>query len=199
MQKFKWMLITLIAPEALLVKAVTDYRSVKHHSQMLRKVADEDNVPWSKAHTFFADMGGFAIRFVSEAAVERRSSPHSTHTTLPRPTPAYPEILEKQVSDPQDPADHPQSRVQITDYSSPLQLRINQWSADSTPPGGPPDDGLLSGNAVQANSIQAVQRPDKATKTSELRSPCLTWAGGSAEECGMSRTGEDIASASGLQ
>lgn len=62
-RKVKWMMMALFAPEVLLAKAVTDLRSCLLNSPMLKKLADEDGVPWSKAHTFLADMGGFALRF----------------------------------------------------------------------------------------------------------------------------------------
>ncbi|KAK5993559.1 hypothetical protein PT974_06993 [Cladobotryum mycophilum] len=75
-QKLKWMLATLIAPEALLAKALTDYRSAHLHSKLLQEFADEDGVPWSKTHTFFADMGGFAIRF-SNGPVSWSNNPAS--------------------------------------------------------------------------------------------------------------------------
>lgn len=62
-RKVKWMTITLFAPEFILAKAITDLRSCLKHSPMLQELADEGGVPWSKTHTFLADMGGFALRF----------------------------------------------------------------------------------------------------------------------------------------
>lgn len=62
-RKVKWMMITLFAPEFLLAKAITNLRSCLLHSPILQEFADEDGVPWSKMHTFLADMGGFALRF----------------------------------------------------------------------------------------------------------------------------------------
>lgn len=61
--KVKWMIFTLVVPEALLTKAITDLYSCLLHSPILQELADEDGVPWSKTHTFLADMGGFALRF----------------------------------------------------------------------------------------------------------------------------------------
>lgn len=73
------MMITLIAPEALLAKALTDLRSCQLHSRLLRDLADEDGVPWSNIHTFLADMGGFALRFMpaSNSAKHCRLYPYS--------------------------------------------------------------------------------------------------------------------------
>lgn len=78
-RKAKWMLLTLIAPEAILAKALTDSRSCRLNSRILRDLADEDGVPWSNTHTFLADMGGFALRFkpVSNLAQRRRLSASS--------------------------------------------------------------------------------------------------------------------------
>ena len=56
------MLITVVAPEYLLIKNLGDLSLAKYTSPRLEQLAAEDGVPWSLAHTLFADMGGFAIR-----------------------------------------------------------------------------------------------------------------------------------------
>lgn len=72
-RKVKWMMMTLFAPEALLANAVSDLHSCLLHSPVLKELAEEDGVPWSKTHTFLADMGGFAIRFVpSGQSIDRQ-------------------------------------------------------------------------------------------------------------------------------
>lgn len=86
------MIITLFFPEGILAKAVVDLRSCRLHSHILgapEGFVAQDGVPWSKTHTFFADMGGFALRFSHtsqpiqstcpsgpsvDASVERRQS-----------------------------------------------------------------------------------------------------------------------------
>lgn len=67
-RKLKWMMMTLFAPEALLAIAVSDLHSCLLHSPILKELAEEDGVPWSKTHTFLADMGGFAIRFMPSSS-----------------------------------------------------------------------------------------------------------------------------------
>lgn len=62
-RKVRWMIFTLFAPETILAKAVTERYSCLILNPILKDLADEDGVPWSKSHTFLADMGGFAIRF----------------------------------------------------------------------------------------------------------------------------------------
>ena len=61
--KTKWMLGTLLAPEFLLGKALGDLASARHHVHDFKNLAKTDMVEWSLAHTFFANMGGFVVRF----------------------------------------------------------------------------------------------------------------------------------------
>ncbi|UNI23456.1 hypothetical protein JDV02_009274 [Purpureocillium takamizusanense] len=61
-RKLKWMLATLVAPETLFAFALTDYVSAHEYTRALREAADADGVPWSKTHTYFADMGGVISR-----------------------------------------------------------------------------------------------------------------------------------------
>ncbi|KAM0277067.1 hypothetical protein ACHAQH_006075 [Verticillium albo-atrum] len=77
LQKIKWMIITLIAPEILFARAVAVLRSARHHSKLFRDFATKDEVPWSTTHTIFADMGGFVIEFCSPTHLETESLPHS--------------------------------------------------------------------------------------------------------------------------
>ncbi|KAK6440589.1 hypothetical protein LTR95_003194 [Oleoguttula sp. CCFEE 5521] len=63
LMKLKWMLITLIVPEYILGKAYSDRRSAILHNKDFQELAEEDGVEWSVAHTFLANMGGFAIDF----------------------------------------------------------------------------------------------------------------------------------------
>jgi hypothetical protein len=58
-QTTKWMLVTIIAPEIILGKALGDRKDAKDDLEELQKFAREDNVPWSMTHSLFANMGGF--------------------------------------------------------------------------------------------------------------------------------------------
>lgn len=86
--KLKWMLVTLIFPEYTLGKAYNDFCSVKVHTPDLEDLAREDGVRWSKAHTFLANMGGFAVSFENlvasqSLAAASQSDVRSNHGTHP--------------------------------------------------------------------------------------------------------------------
>ncbi|KFY43266.1 hypothetical protein V494_02047 [Pseudogymnoascus sp. VKM F-4513 (FW-928)] len=60
--KAKWMLITVLAPEATLVYAsIRLIYAHKRHPEF-KALADVDQVPWTLAHTTLAIMGGFVLR-----------------------------------------------------------------------------------------------------------------------------------------
>ncbi|KAK8140155.1 hypothetical protein PG984_000221 [Apiospora sp. TS-2023a] len=61
--KVKWMLFTLLAPEYALGKAFSDFVSVRCLQPRFEVLSKSDGVPWSAAHTHFANMGGFVIKF----------------------------------------------------------------------------------------------------------------------------------------
>jgi hypothetical protein len=62
--KQAWMMVfTLLAPEFLLLKAVSDLHSAGSISKKLGVLAKGDGVPWSMVHSFFSNMGGFVIHF----------------------------------------------------------------------------------------------------------------------------------------
>ena len=58
----KWMLITILAPEILIAKYTGDLMSAWFDAKAKEAYAEEDDVPWTIVHSFFANMGGFAIR-----------------------------------------------------------------------------------------------------------------------------------------
>jgi hypothetical protein len=58
----KWMLVTMVAPEVLLGKALADRKIAKLGLDELQRFAAEDGVPWTLTHSLFANMGGFVIR-----------------------------------------------------------------------------------------------------------------------------------------
>ncbi|ORY11719.1 hypothetical protein BCR34DRAFT_316767 [Clohesyomyces aquaticus] len=63
LRKVKWMAITLLAPEFIMGKAFSDAWSAWRYGGPLKQMAQNDRVPWTTAHTFFADMGGFTLIF----------------------------------------------------------------------------------------------------------------------------------------
>lgn len=54
-------MVTTIAPELLLAKAMQDLGSAQVDLTALQRIASEDGVPWSLTHSLFADMGGFVV------------------------------------------------------------------------------------------------------------------------------------------
>jgi hypothetical protein len=58
----KWMLLTMVAPEFVIGKACADLMQAKEDLQELLKFAEDDHVPWTLAHTYYANMGGFVVR-----------------------------------------------------------------------------------------------------------------------------------------
>ena len=58
----KWMLITILAPELLLGKYTGDLIGARNDAEYMEAYAEQDDVPWTIVHGFFANMGGFAIR-----------------------------------------------------------------------------------------------------------------------------------------
>lgn len=65
--KFKWMILTLILPESLLGKALSEYVIGRHSLRLLKKNGRGKLLPkevdnWTKIHCYYADMGGFVLR-----------------------------------------------------------------------------------------------------------------------------------------
>ena len=82
--KAGWMIVNIIVPEWILVKALTNFLEVRRLKSDFGAQALEDDVPWSDAHTHFANMSGFGISFADldmpQVAVESR--PRSTPTDI---------------------------------------------------------------------------------------------------------------------
>jgi hypothetical protein len=60
------MALNILAPEWPLAKAWSEYCSVSSFVkkfEQLRKELGEDDVPWTRAHVYLANMGGFGIKF----------------------------------------------------------------------------------------------------------------------------------------
>ncbi|UKZ63440.1 uncharacterized protein TrAtP1_004670 [Trichoderma atroviride] len=88
--KAKWMLLNILAPEWPLGKAWSDSMSVKLVKDRFEKLRKEDKVPWSTTHIYFANMGGFGIKFSPANADSNTESVLTTDATpqvLPNSTP----------------------------------------------------------------------------------------------------------------
>ncbi|KAJ9365284.1 hypothetical protein C8Q69DRAFT_441930 [Paecilomyces variotii] len=62
-RKFKWLTVNMIVPEFILALALSDWVLAKKYLAEFEPWAKHDGVEWSLAHTYFANMGGFLIRF----------------------------------------------------------------------------------------------------------------------------------------
>ncbi|KAI4695855.1 uncharacterized protein J4E88_000025 [Alternaria novae-zelandiae] len=88
--KLKWMAVNVVAPEWALGKAWSDYRSVSTLEEAFDVFRKADEVPWSRAHTYFANMGGFAIRFTEEThQAEEELEPNASDPTYNDTTSTY--------------------------------------------------------------------------------------------------------------
>jgi len=86
--KLQWMAVNVVAPEWALGKAWSDYRSVSTFEEEFDVFRKVDEVPWSRAHTYFANMGGFAIRFTAEThQAEEELEPNASDPTYNDTTP----------------------------------------------------------------------------------------------------------------
>jgi len=91
----KWMLITMIAPEAVIGMACYDFYSAKKSLRELRKFAPEDNVPWTLSHSYYANMGGFVIQSGVQEAPP--ATPYITAETAPADN--HPDITDMAIVD----------------------------------------------------------------------------------------------------
>ena len=71
------MLITIIAPEYLLAKGLSDRAAVNSSITELQEIAAKDGVPWTRVHSQFANMGGFVIRAGVSMEGQSRAVPRS--------------------------------------------------------------------------------------------------------------------------
>jgi hypothetical protein len=61
--KLRWMLVTLIAPELLCGVAAEEWLTACKSARFIGERAKDDGVHWTSSHGFFAQMGGFRLRF----------------------------------------------------------------------------------------------------------------------------------------
>ncbi|CAG8032567.1 unnamed protein product [Penicillium olsonii] len=80
------MIISLFAPEFILGQAWSNRRSAILLEDQFEKYQREDNVPWSRSHIHYANMGGFTIQFIGSMN-KQNMEPYNPNTTpghLPR-------------------------------------------------------------------------------------------------------------------
>lgn len=65
-RKIKWLAINMMVPELILALALSDLVTARKYLPECERWAQHDGVEWSLGHTYFANMGGFIIRFGAE-------------------------------------------------------------------------------------------------------------------------------------
>lgn len=63
LSKCLWMVCNILAPEWAFAKAWADNRAVASLREEYNRLKDVDSVPWDDVHSYFANMGGFAVSF----------------------------------------------------------------------------------------------------------------------------------------
>ncbi|KFY15126.1 hypothetical protein V491_05772 [Pseudogymnoascus sp. VKM F-3775] len=122
--KMKWMLVTVIAPELLLFIATSRFLYAREQHPNIKKLADADGVPWTLAHTTFADMGGFAVRG-SSGRIGKESP------TLEIP----PDRVSKELPTPEIPPDRVEKEPSTPDISPiPTQPQVDEGAPICTAP-----------------------------------------------------------------
>ncbi|KAJ9298541.1 hypothetical protein DTO271G3_3508 [Paecilomyces variotii] len=66
-RKLKWLMINIIMPELVLGLALSEWISAREYWPVFERWANDDGIEWSLGHTYFANMGGFIIRFSEES------------------------------------------------------------------------------------------------------------------------------------
>lgn len=62
-RKVKWMILTVIAPECLLGKALVDLLSAWCSCDEMKVLAERDKIEWTIKHAYLANIGGFGLLF----------------------------------------------------------------------------------------------------------------------------------------
>ncbi|CAI7619690.1 unnamed protein product [Penicillium pancosmium] len=65
-----WMVVDILSPEWAFAKAFSDYRAVSAVKSDFDNSEKKQDTPWSRSHIYFADMGGFTVKFDESTAAE---------------------------------------------------------------------------------------------------------------------------------
>lgn len=77
----KWMILTIMAPELILGKAIGDFMVAWQMREKMKSLAEEDGTEWTLAHGFFANMGGFTgieLPAISDVVITKPRSEHDS-------------------------------------------------------------------------------------------------------------------------
>lgn len=81
-RKAKWMFITVLAPELLLGLSIFAFALARETLAAAKLQAEQDGVPWSMAHSFFAHIGTFALVFDEDPVTTRGADDDDGAETL---------------------------------------------------------------------------------------------------------------------
>jgi hypothetical protein len=142
-EKAFWMLVNLIFPEWMLGKALLDLVSARYCHKAMEPYAEIDGREWTLSHSFFANLGGFAIVFSDDTPVVYAAKESvinvdgSDDATIENPSlegtnptdPGCPDLLSGQV-----PLIHRQisgSRSYLTRFERPSPSDDNIWKPNA--------------------------------------------------------------------
>jgi hypothetical protein len=81
--KLRWMLVTLIAPELLCGVAAEEWLTACKAAKFIGERAKDEEMDWTSSHGFFAQMGGFRLRFRNVESQEPRRISSITKDSSP--------------------------------------------------------------------------------------------------------------------
>lgn len=75
--KIMFMLGTILAPELLIGKALADWISARTSKEEMEDFANEDEVKWTVTHAFYANLGGFIVKFSTDTPLPDQIDPEN--------------------------------------------------------------------------------------------------------------------------
>lgn len=76
----KWMICTILAPEVIITAATHDFVSARNtHKRLLSIANSKDKVNWTITHTYFANMGGFVLRGITQRGEDESNPPNKPY------------------------------------------------------------------------------------------------------------------------
>jgi hypothetical protein len=76
----KWIILTILAPELIIIAATHDFVSARNTHKRLLSIADTtDKVTWTMTHTYFANMGGFVLRDTTQRSDDESNTPYEPY------------------------------------------------------------------------------------------------------------------------
>src|ERR1700761_3733456 len=80
-QYLKWTLITLLAPEYVLLVSMAEWWNARVQLKKLHKSIPETVSTWTMTHMLFADMGGFVVQYGTQKPASLKGSDQGPHNS----------------------------------------------------------------------------------------------------------------------